>query len=481
MEAGLNSQVKESPFWIYAGALSVLVSILIGLFLNNLYLSLIPMGVIVLFLLGIDIKYGIYLIVTLFVFSFQATVPGTILSFQIPTEPLIGLLVGLWVLKILVSAQDAPVYDKHAKRIKNSLFAFIGALFLSVITSTMHLVSLKLFINTLFYITAGLFVVQREFKKIEYIKKIIVLLLVVLLFDGIYTLIRHAAHGFETNWASIVTHPFFSEHGSYAAALSIAFSIAFSLSISNSTPIRLRILSQISSAVFFIAIFFSYTRAAWVALVVLFTFFALFRFRIFLSKKIILLLIVSAFAIGYVAMRYHVLQAAERNANSITNVAANYSNLERINRWVAAIDMIRAKPIFGVGYGVYRFLYQKYRNPLFTTPISNMFAGPHNDYLQYFSEAGIFGITTWLLFLFYLYKEALAVYRSISDEFAKSILLGCLGGVLTYNIHAFFNGFLMLDKVAVPFWVSIGIILSVMQYYKTWNDNRKLTETSETS
>lgn len=481
METGLNSQIKESPFWIYAGALSVLVSIVIALFINNLYLPLIPLGVIVLFLLGIDIKYGVYLIVALFVFSFQATVPGTILSFQIPTEPLIGLLVGIWLLRTLLSAQDAPPYNKHAKRIKNSLFAFIGALLLSVITSTMHLVSLKLFTNTLFYITAGLFVVQREFKKLESIKKTIVILLGTLLFDSIYTLTRHAAHGFETNWASIVTHPFFAEHGSYAAALSIVFSIAFSLSISNSTPKKLRIFSHISSAIFFVAIFFSYTRAAWVALVVLFIFYVLFRFKTFLSKKIILLLIASAFVIGYVAMRYHVLQAAERNADSITNVEANYSNLERINRWVAAIDMIRAKPIFGVGYGVYRFLYQKYRNPLFATPISNMFAGPHNDYLQYFSEAGIFGITTWLLFLFYLYKEALSVYRSITDEFAKSILFGCLGGVLTYNVHAFFNGFLMLDKVAVPFWISIGIILSVIQYHKTWNDNNKLETTSETS
>ena len=480
MQTGASNQIKNSTFWVYVGALSVLLSIIIGLFIDNFILPLIPIGIIVVFLLSLDIKYGIYLLVGLFVFSFQATVPGTTLSFQIPTEPLIGLLVGLWILSILTKSNVANS-NRHSKKVKYTLAVFLGALFLSVLTSTMHLVSLKLFINTMFYVIAGVFVVEREVNSLEAIKKIIAIVFITLIFASIYTLIRHASHGFSTLWASTVTEPFFPEHGSYAAALSIAFGIAFSLGISSSTPSRIRILSIISSLIFFVAIFFSYTRAAWLGLLTLFLFFAVFRFQNFFNKKIIVFLIIAVIAIGYIATKYHVIQTAEKNARSITNVEANYSNLERINRWVAAIDMIRAKPIFGVGYGVYRFLYQKYRNPLFTTPISNMFAGPHNDYLQYFSEAGIFGITTWLLFLFYLYKEALATYRIIQNEFIKNILFGCLGGVLTYNVHAFFNGFLMFDKVAVPFWVCIGLILSIMGHQKIWSQNVQSISTPETT
>ncbi len=480
MQQNLNSQIRNFHLWIYAIAFSVLTSIIVGLFVNNFLLLSIPFGIIAILLIGTDIKYGIYLITILFVFSIQLTVPGTTLAFQIPTEPIIGLIVGLWILRVLAYPGDDAPYNQPAKKIKLALLAFLGALLLSVVTSTMHLVSFKLFINTLFYITAGVFVVQREVRSLDTIKRIIIIIFLTLIFVSVYTLIRFASHGFNTIWSSEVAEPFFPEHGSYAAALSIAFSIAFSLGLSDSTPAKIRILSIVSSIIFFVAIFFSYTRAAWLALVILFLFFGIFRFRNLFNKKIVVILIISLLAVAYIATKYNVTQTAEKNAQSITNVEANYSNLERISRWVAAIDMIKAKPVFGVGYGVYKFLYQKYRNPFFSTPISNMFAGPHNDYLQYFSEAGIFGITTWLLFLFLLYKEALKVYKAITNEFIKNILFGCLGGVLTYNVHAFFNGFLIFDKVAVPFWICIGLILSIMEWHKFWPNNDKSSIAPET-
>jgi O-antigen ligase len=160
----------------------------------------------------------------------------------------------------------------------------------------------------------------------------------------------------------------------------------------------------------------------------------------------------------------------EKNINSITDVERNLSNLERFNRWMAAVNMIKAHPVMGVGYGTYPIRYLKYRDRRLETPVSDFYGFPHNDYLQYFAETGIFGFTAWMGFLVLLFTKTIAGYYRIRDEFARNLLIGCLGGILTYLTHALFNGFLQTDKVAVPFWVLVALILILLETHEGKRD-----------
>jgi len=294
------------------------------------------------------------------------------------------------------------------------------------------------------------------------IEKIVPLLYVMFISTSvvvIYTVFNHAMIGFNDKLVNDTMDPFFTEHGSYSANLSIILGISTGLAFGAGKFRRLRKIAIVVTVLLFTGIFLSYTRAAWLGVAVMLFFFfmmkskELLKFRTFVIIALIsTVLVVAGFQIG-------IQSIVEKKATSITDVDRDLSNLERFNRWVAAIDIIQSHPILGVGLGTYPIMYEKYKDKRFLTAVSNFYGGPHNDYLQYFSEAGIFGILSWLFFVFTLYRVGLKHYYQIRDEFLRNLLLGCLGGVLTYLVHSFFNDFLAYDKVAVPFWIAIGLVV----------------------
>src|SRR5690606_24947111 len=61
------------------------------------------------------------------------------------------------------------------------------------------------------------------------------------------------------------------------------------------------------------------------------------------------------------------------HVNSISNVATDASNLERINRWNAALRMFEERPVLGFGPGTYKFFYAPYQHSSQLTIISTNF------------------------------------------------------------------------------------------------------------
>ena len=46
----------------------------------------------------------------------------------------------------------------------------------------------------------------------------------------------------------------------------------------------------------------------------------------------------------------------------------------------------------------------------------------------------------------------------MNDMFLKLTVIGVIGGFSSYLIHGIFNNFTKFDKVAIPFWLSFGLI-----------------------
>ena len=95
------------------------------------------------------------------------------------------------------------------------------------------------------------------------------------------------------------------------------------------------------------------------------------------------------------------------HVKSIANIRTDASNLERINRWQAALRLYKERPIVGWGPGTYQFIYAPYQLSKEKTIISTN-AGDkgnaHSEYIGPLAERGLLGtILIVLIFSFSIY------------------------------------------------------------------------------
>jgi putative inorganic carbon (HCO3(-)) transporter len=139
---------------------------------------------------------------------------------------------------------------------------------------------------------------------------------------------------------------------------------------------------------------------------------------------------------------------------SVVQYRSDYSNLERINRWVAALEMVKEKPFFGFGPGTYALEYIPYQKPAFETPlrVRNPESPPvgsggsaHSEILLQLSESGVFVALVFVLILIAWIYQAFTLK---SNSLARAAFVG----LATYALHMHVNNFLDIDKFAAVFW-----------------------------
>jgi len=158
------------------------------------------------------------------------------------------------------------------------------------------------------------------------------------------------------------------------------------LSFDKSYSKTMRLASITVLIVLIVAAIFSYSRAAWISLVLGLAVYIVIRLRI---KFRWILLSLGLILTIFFAFKWEILDALEKNkqdssadfiehVQSIANISSDASNLERINRWQSAIRMYQERPVFGWGPGTYQFLYAPFQRTKEKTIISTNFGDMGN-------------------------------------------------------------------------------------------------------
>ncbi len=236
-----------------------------------------------------------------------------------------------------------------------------------------------------------------------------------------------------------------------------------------------------------IALYFSYTRAAWLSVILGAGIWILIRFKV----KFSLLVSVAVIAIGFVWISWDAIQQnLERNKfehtteefgerlQSATNVTTDASNLERINRWSCALAMFEERPIMGFGPGTYAFEYARFQEPENLTIISTNFGdmgNAHSEYLGPLAEMGVFGLLAMLALVSAIFYQGITLYQRWPEEDreTKTLLMGMIVALSTYFIHAFLNNYLDTDKASVPIWTMCAIFIAFSAQLKSKASEQK--------
>ena len=397
----------------------------------------------------------------------------------LPTEPLVFGLMLVFLLRVFYDGN----FDKNVMRhpLTIAIFIYLSWILLTTFTSKEPLVSFKFFLSKLWYIVGFYFLATQIFKDHNNIRKYLWFFTVALTAVGVYTIIVHATHGFAVKPAHWVMQPFFKDHTGYGAILAMFYPLTWAYLWSKNLTVTTKIVIGVIMSILTLAIILSYTRAAWVSLAGVLVVFILMYVKV---RWWVVALIGIAGIAGALTFQDQIMMKLEKNrqdssddfaehVNSISNVATDASNLERINRWNAALRMFAEEPILGFGPGTYKFYYAPYQNSSQLTIISTNFGDLGNAHSEYFgplAEMGVMGLLTLLLIIGLAIYKFIVLYYRLENMEMKLVLMSVFLGFITYIVHSVLNNYLDLDKANVPFWGFLAILVAIELYHEKKTD-----------
>lgn len=388
----------------------------------------------------------------------------------LPTEPLLFGILVLFLLKVIHERK----FDRDILMHPASMAIYVNLIwiFLTSLTSTMPVVSFKFLLARIWFVVCLYLLTTKIFKEGKKMEQYVWLYLIAFVVVIFYSTYRHLGYGlFNKQAAHYVVSPFYNDHTSYGATVAIFLPFALMFSISKFYSRKIRIMAFIFLGILTMALVLSYSRAAWVSVIVGFVVWGIIKLKIRFQPIFITAIVFVAFVFTF---QTQIVMYLERNSDesssnltehvsSISNISSDASNLERINRWSSAIRMFEDKPVFGYGPGTYMFQYAPYQLNRDRTIISTN-AGDggnaHSEYLGPLSESGVLGLVTFLIIIITVLYTGIHAYSRLKDTRLRSIVLAAIVGLVTYYVHGFLNNFLDTDKLSVPFWGFTAMIVA---------------------
>ena len=396
-------------------------------------------------------------------FSFNSA-----LSTDLPDEPIMWLITVLFISYILFKPSEIAAKARHPLVVL--LLCSLIWIVVAVLFSTDWLISLKFLLAKCWYLVAFVFVPILLFANKTTIKNTAMLFLASMLSVTILSICRHAFYGFRFANINDAVHPFFRNHVNYSAMLVCTFPVLISAYQLNK---KYRSMIIAALIIVLIALFFSYARGAWLALLIGVLSYGLMRKgKLLMAFTIVLgLTIGSVFWLGS-NNRYldyaHDYRTTIFHKNFKEHLVATYelrdvSTAERFNRWIAGVRMIKDNWLTGYGPNTFYYNYKPYAVPAFKTWVSDNkeHSTVHNYFLLVLIEQGIPGLLFFLFVVGAMIFYAEKIYHRTDDTFYKSAAMAC--GVMTMMIVAvnFLSDLIETDKVGSLFFLCLAALVSI--------------------
>lgn len=394
----------------------------------------------------------------------------------IPTEP---ILFGLLLL-LIWRGLHKPTLERDAedKFLANhpviwALSFYLLVIFILSFVSSSPLVSFKSLLSRVWYIVPIFTIGFRAFTNEKFIKSALWLFIIGMSMVILYTVIHHSMYGFGEKESHWVMSPFFKDHTVYGATVAFATPVIFGLFFSKKYDLLTSAFILILILINLVGLYFSYTRAAWLSVMLSLGVWFLIHYKVKFSY-LLTIGIISGIIIAFNWSDISYMMSKNKNEHttedfgdrlkSATNVSSDASNLERINRWDCAIQMFQERPWTGFGPGTYAFEYAPFQRPENKTIISTNFGtggNAHSEFLLALSEMGIFGLLSLVAVVSSFFYTAIKLYYRILDREMRVIVLSLILALTTYFIHAFLNNFLDQDKIAMPVYGAVAMMLAI--------------------
>lgn len=444
-------------------------SVALAVYTEEYVIALAPFVLLLFWLSWKHPKIIFFLLLVSLPFSFEYNfTPG--LGTDIPDEFLMILLSGLLIFKL--------VYEERRYFLPIIGHPILGIIVLSffwliitVIFSSHWLISLKFFIAKIWYIIPFVIGPIVFIKTKNDYKNFALLFFGSIVLASIIVLVRHSFGRFSFATINDAVYPFFRNHVNYSAMLvcCIPVFVAFSSLVNGKELKRMFVVLIVISL---IALFFSYARGAWMALVIGGIAYWLIKRKLILIAYV-LSIIFSVTSVIWLKNNDRYLEFTHDYKTTIfhkdfgKHLVATYklkdiSTAERFYRWIAGVRMTKDTWLTGFGPATFYNNYKEYTVPAFKTWVSDNkeHSTVHNYFLLLLIEQGVAGLLLFLVFAGLMLWYCQHRYITCNSKFFKTIYLTTgvvIVMILTVN---FLSDLIETDKVGSIFFLCAGLIVS---------------------
>ena len=474
MEIAIRNIFKPTtPSQLLFGMLALVVLLSVGLTLwfDLIYLLALPAVFLLLYVVCVDFKQIYFLLIASIPLSTELNFAGG-LATDLPVEALTVGLMGIYFLYIAKHGRSTdPRFFIHT--ITVVLYLHLFWIFLTTVTSSMWVVSLKFLLAKIWYVAVGYFMTGLLIRKVKDFKRLFWFFFVSLMATVLITLVRHAAYGFSFEFVFRVLHPFYRNHVAYAVTMALFFPVvALAISWYRQYTTKWWVL-VISTVILLVAIYLSYTRAAYVAILVAGAVYFIIRWRM-IKYVLLVATLGSLFTIGYLVNENTYLEYAPNFDRTITHtefdnlIEATYklediSTMERVYRWVAGFYMFNDKPIVGFGPGNFINFYRQFTVTSFKTYVSRNEhqSGIHSYFLMTMVEQGLIGVLLFYALCCLVLIRGETIYHQLKNPDRKRIVMMMLLSTIVIDAFCIINDLIETDKAGLFFFVAMAVIANM--------------------
>ncbi|MBU4342660.1 MAG: O-antigen ligase family protein [Candidatus Omnitrophica bacterium] len=170
------------------------------------------------------------------------------------------------------------------------------------------------------------------------------------------------------------------------------------------------------------------------------------------------ILILSAIAVGI-----FIFNAADLPV--LLERVSSYRELDfsgRLSIWEGTVGIIKDNWVSGTGPGTFIHNFPRYR----PAGLNRLINYAHNDYLEVFSDMGIFGLGLMIFIIVSIIKKGLTTYSVTKDPFKKWISLSLATGILGMAIHSIGDFNLRIPSNAILFTVFSALLFNIYSKMK---------------
>jgi O-antigen ligase len=460
----------ELGAFAFLGAITIF-SVLAAFQTEAYYLALAPFGLMIAYLAVINFKALYFLLLATIPFSIEYSFSGS-LGTDLPDEPLmIGLMLVSWIY-ILSNYKSLPT-GFLGNILIVALLVHLFWIFTTSITSVNSLVSFKIFAAKVWYVTTFCFLTAIVLRTKEDLRKAFWCIYIPLTLLVIQVIIRHGMQGFSFEEINKPMMPFFRNHVNYAAILSVFFPLILWARGQYASGTFKRRLLTLSLLLYIVAVYLSYTRTCYIALLIIFPVYLVIRYRLMKTVVAVAVLGITGVMLYLFTNNNYLDFAPEFHETIIhdefgqhlssTFEGRDVSSMERVYRWVAATQMFPANPWMGFGPGNFYPYYKSYTVTSFETYVSDNpeKSTTHNYPLMLLSEQGVIGlgIFAFLTIAIFVYGET--IYHRITNPEDKRIVLTVLLMLAMVYVNLLLSDMLETDKVGPFFFIGIALLAAL--------------------
>jgi len=144
-----------------------------------------------------------------------------------------------------------------------------------------------------------------------------------------------------------------------------------------------------------------------------------------------------------------------RSADFLTIGSAKDRGVILQNSW----EIFKKHPVIGNGLNTFFVEYREIRSD---EDKGKRGSYAHNCYLQMAADTGLFGLTAFLAFVGAIIVKAFLFLRRVKDDLDYFLVLGLTLGIIAFLIHSAVDTNLYSLPLAALFWLSLGILMSII-------------------